>query len=394
MKRFSRISYVYVQELKRIFSDSAVWTSLFIISILVAWAYTYVYSYEVVQDAPIAVVDECRTAESRQLIRMIDASEQVSIRETPTDLSTARELFYEGKVHGIIVIPRDFSEKVFKKMHPSVSGYYDVAYFLYYKQVYKAVATSIAYMNAGIELKGLTAQGKSTDEAMNTMSAIKADVVTLFNPNGGYATFAMPMVYLLIIQTLLLTGIGLLGGTSREKQEFLPNRLSFRSVRDIIATLIGKAGSYLTVALIYITIVLGILMPAFGIPQRANLWEVYLFLLPFLLSVSFMGLSLIRFFKHREDAVMIISFTSIPFLILSGISWPVESFPKSLQVIAQFIPSTSGIRGFVSMTQGGASLIDIQDIHLKMWGICLLYFVLSVVFFKRNPKQEQITESN
>ncbi|ATA75105.1 ABC transporter permease [Capnocytophaga canis] len=389
MRRISRVTYAYMQEMKRIISDSAVWASFFIISIIVAWAYTYVYSYEVTNDVHIAVVDECRTSESRQLIRMINATEQVSVSESPSDFDAARELFYQGKVHGIVVIPRDFSEKIYKKMRPSVSGYYDVAYFIYYKQVYKAVATSIAYMNAGIELKGLTAQGISNHQAMNTIKAINAQTVTLFNPNGGYATFAMPMVYLLIIQTLLLTGIGLLGGTQREKKEFLQNHYTVRTIRGVIATLLGKAGSYLTIALLYITIVLGIIMPFFDIPQRAKLIDVYLFMLPFFLSVAFMGLFLIRFFKHREDAVMTISFTSIPFLILSGISWPVESLPKLLQFLSQFIPSTTAIKGFVSLTQGGVALTDIHDMYLKMWLICLFYFVLCVFFFNSYRKKNE-----
>ncbi len=387
MLKPNRFSHTFYQEFKRIFSDSAVWVSFFVISVVVAFAYTYVYSNEVLEDTPIVVVDECRSAESRQLIRMINATEQVSVTEMTTDLNQAKELFYQGKVHGIVVIPKDFSQKIFQKMRPSVSGYYDTAYFLYYKQVYKAVATSIAYMNAGIELKGLTARGMSTDQAQNTMSAVKAQVVTLFNPNGGYATFAMPMVYLIIIQTLLLTGIGLLGGTAREQQEFSHNHYNIRTLYDSVLVLAGKAICYLLVALLYIAIVLEIIMPAFHIPQRSNAWEVYLFLIPFFLSIAFLGLCLIRFFKHREDAVMTISFSSIPALLLSGVSWPVEAFPKLLQIVSEFIPSTAGIKGFIAMTQGGASLLDTQDIYLKMWGLCLFYLLLSVLFFRKFLKK-------
>lgn len=393
MKKISRATFAYMQEFRRIISDSAVWVSLFIISIVVAWTYTYVYSYEVTNEVPIAVVDECRSTESRQLIRMINATEQVLVSHIPSDFDHARELFYQGKIHGIVVIPSDFSEKIYKKSQPSVSGYYDVAYFIYYKQVYKAVATSIAYMNAGIELKSLTAQGFSNHQAMNAIKAINAKSVTLFNPNGGYATFAMPMVYLLIIQTLLLTGIGLLGGTQREKKEFLQNHYTIRSIRGIIGTLLGKSGSYLTIALLYITIVLGIIMPFFNIPQRTQITDLYLFLLPFFLSVIFMGIFLIRFFKHREDAVMTISFTSIPFLILSGISWATESLPKPLQFISEFIPSTTAIKGFVSLTQAGASLTDIHSMYLKMWVLCLFYFVLCVFFFNSYRKKTKMIDS-
>ena len=186
--KHNRFLYTFISEFGRIFSDSAVWISVFVISLVVAMGYTYVYSHEVPTDVPIAVVDECKSTESRQLIRMIESTEQVMVSHQPADFQEAKELFYQGKIHGIVVIPKDFSHKLFQKQRPAVSGYYDTAYFLYYKQVYKAVATSLGYMNAGIELKGLTAKGMSESQAQNTMQPIQSKVVTLFNPSGGYAT--------------------------------------------------------------------------------------------------------------------------------------------------------------------------------------------------------------
>lgn len=381
--RNNRFLYTFITEFRRMFSDSAVWVSVFLISLVVALGYSYVYSNEVPTDVPIAVVDECRTAESRQLSRMIDATEQVAVSHQPTDFEEAKELFYRGKVHGIVVIPKDFSQKLFQKQRPAVSGYYDTAYFLYYKQVYKAVATSLGYMNAGIELKGLTAKGMSVSQAQNTMQVVQSKVVTLFNPNGGYATFAMPMVYLIIIQTLLLMGIGLLGGTAREQQEFSKAGLNIRSLKDVLTILVAKASAYTLSAYFYITIVLFVVMPLFSIPQRGNYAEIYLFLLPLFLAISFMGLSLIRFFRHREDAVMSITFTSIPAMLLAGISWPVEALPEPLQWLAQILPSTHAIKGFLAMSQSGLSLINIQDSYLKLWGVCGLFFVLAVWMFYR-----------
>ena len=383
MKKDKTIQFIFKKEFKKIFSDSAVLASFFILSILVSVLYAYVYSKEVTIKTPIVVVDESRTGESRQLIRMLDATEQVSVAVVGTDFAYAMRLFEQQEVRGIIVIPKDFSEKIYRKEQPSVSGYYDVAYFPYYKQVYKAIATTLAYMNGGIELKGLTAQGMSYAQASDTMSAIKAEGVTLYNPSGGYGTFLMPVVLMIIIQTLLLTGIGLLGGTQREKGLEITVDTSFW---DALSIIIGKTMSYMVVGVLYMSIVIWIVMPAFKLPMRGNLVEVYAFLLPYLLSLCFLGLWLVRFFKHREDVVLTISFTSIPVAMLSGISWPVESFPPLLRYIAELVPSTNAIKGFVALTQSGATLHEIQDLYLRVWGLSLFYFVLTVVFYYRWSK--------
>lgn len=384
MKNNNSILRVFRNEFQKMFSDRAVLASFFVLSVLVAVLYSYVYSREITTDTPIAVVDECRTAESRQLIRMLDATEQVAVTESPADFKAAEKLFYNQEVKGIVLIPKDFSEKIYRKEQPSVSGYYDVSYFPYYKQVYKAVATTVAYLNGGIELKGLTAQGMSEAQASDTMSAIKAESVTLFNPNAGYGMFLMPMVFMIIIQTLLLTGIGLLGGTQREKGIAISGNGSLLETLHIV---LGKASSYLVVGLLYISIVLWIVIPSFNLPQRGNLTDIYGFLLPYLLSLSFLGLWLVRFFKHREDVVLTISFTSIPVAMLSGVSWPVEAFPSVLRYLAELVPSTHAVKGFVALSQSGVKLSEIQELYTKMWLLCLFYFILTMIFYHRWGKQ-------
>lgn len=390
MKNNNSFLNIFRNEFQKMFSDRAVLASFFILSVLVAVLYSYVYSKQITTDTPIAVVDECRTAESRQFIRMLDATEQVAVTESPTDFSEAESLFHNHTVKGIVVIPKDFSQKIYRKERPSVSGYYDVAYFPYYKQVYKAVATTVAYLNGGIELKGLTAQGMSEAQASDTMSAIKGESVTLFNPNAGYGMFLMPMVFMIIIQTLLLTGIGLLGGTQREKGILHFSNGSLWTTLNII---LGKASCYLVVGLLYISIVLWIVIPGFNLPLRGNFWDMYLFLLPYLLTLSFLGLWLVRFFKRREDVMLTISFTSIPVAMLSGVSWPVEAFPTALRYLAELIPSTHAVKGFVALSQSGATLAEIHDIYSKMWLLCLLYFVFTVIFYCRLGNKTAIAHS-
>ena len=68
-------------ELKYIFRDKPVFFSFIIVSILVSFLYTYLYSKETLEKLPIGVVDEDNTAGSRQLLRMVDATSQTQIIE-------------------------------------------------------------------------------------------------------------------------------------------------------------------------------------------------------------------------------------------------------------------------------------------------------------------------
>lgn len=375
----NKFSYSLKQEIKSIFLDKAVIISVFVFSIAVAFLYTWIYSREALTDIPIAVIDQCNTTESRNLIRMIDASSEVNTTQYPIDLLEAKEMFLKKEVFGIVVIPSDFSSKIYKKERVNVSAFYDTSYFLYYKQVYKAVAMAVSYMNVGIEVRSLSAKGMSQAQAIETAVPIQGKVLTLYNPNYGYASFAMPMVYVIIIQTLLLTGIGLLGGKAREAKEFLDASYRINTVADVCAIILGKSTSYVLCGLLYITIVLGIITPLFNINQRGDIGEIYLFFTMFLYVMSFLGLFLVRFFRHREDSVMTFTLTSIPCMILSGFAWPHELFPWGINALASLIPSTYGVKGMVFMTQCGASLRDISEIWAGLCLLGLFYFTIATL---------------
>lgn len=238
MKQFR--SYVYqssadftramLWEAKYIFRDKAVFFSFVIVAIAVSFLYTYLYSEETLQKLPIGVVDEDNTAQSRQLLRMIDANSGVAIYSSYLNLSEAQKAFQQEKIRGIVTVPKGFSRDLQRGEQPSISVYADASYMLYYKQVLTAAKISATYLNAGVEMKRSSAQGKLPTQAREEAMPVSAKVVSLYNPSSGYATFLIPMVFVIIFQTTILTAVGILGGTMREGNKLrriYPNSNSF-----------------------------------------------------------------------------------------------------------------------------------------------------------------------
>ena len=96
-----------------------------------------------------------------------------------------------------------------------------------------------------------------------------------------------------------------------------------------------------------------------------------------------MGLCLLNFLRRREDAIMLIMYTSLPAVMLTGFSWPTIAMPQWLNVFSYIIPTTLGAKGFVSITQMGASLTAILPYWAGMWGLCILYLVLSAFTMRK-----------
>ena len=370
-------------EAKYIFRDKAVFFSFVIVAIVVSFLYTYLYSEETLQKLPIGVVDEDNTAQSRQLLRMIDANSGVAIYSSYLNLSEAQKAFQQEKIRGIVTVPKGFSRDLQRGEQPSISVYADASYMLYYKQVLTAAKISATYLNAGVEMKRSSAQGKLPTQAREEAMPVSAKVVSLYNPSSGYATFLIPMVFVIIFQTTILTAVGILGGTMREGNKLrriYPNSNSFWGALPIV---MGKATTYLGFSMLILLIILGIVMPLFGIPMRSTMLTTMVFMTPFILSTVFMGLCLLNFLRRREDAIMLIMYTSLPAMMLTGFSWPSVAMPEWLNVISYVVPTTLGAKGFTSITQMGASLPTIMPYWLGMWGLCLLYLFLATLTLRK-----------
>ena len=391
MKKFKQYIYqssadfirAMLWEAKYIFRDRAVFFSFVIVAVLVSFLYTYLYSEETLQELPIGVVDDDHTSQSRQLLRMIDANSGVAIYSSYLNLSEAKKAFQQEQIRGIIAIPSSFSRDLQRGEQPSISVYADASYMLYYKQILTAAKVSATYLNAGVEMKRTSAQGKLPSQVRDEAMPVSAKVVSLYNPSSGYATFLIPVVLVIIFQTTILTAVGILGGTMRESnklRKIYPNSNSFWGALPIV---MGKATTYLALSMAILLIILGIVMPLFGIPVRSSILSTMVFMVPFVLSIVFMGLCLLGFLHRREDAIMLIMYTSLPSVMLTGFSWPTVAMPEWLHAFSYIVPTTLGAKGFVSITQMGASLSTIFPYWAGMWGLCILYLVLSAFTMKK-----------
>ena len=393
LKGLDHAAFFYREEFKNIFSDTGV-LLIFVGAILIyPILYGYVYTNEVVKEVPVALVDLSKTSESRLLARMVDASEFIQLSEKANSLEEAEISFYHGKVHGVIVIPSEFSKEVLSARQAHVSVYCDAAYFLYYKQVFKGASFAVGTYSAGVEIKKLMAKGVPLDQAMKKREPIPVITNPLYNPSEGYGSYVMLAVLLLILQQTLLIGIGMLGGTTRERKRFHFMIPVGNKRGGSIPIVLGKASTYLTIYFFNAIYVLGIMPLVFNYAHRAHLFSMVLFLLPFLLSVIFLAMALASIYKHREYSMLVLVFTSIPFVFFSGISWPIEMFPTWIKVIAQLIPSTPGIRGVLKLNLMGAPFSGVLREWMHLWILTIVYFGFAFVMTKRfirRRQQEQV----
>lgn len=374
----SAITYAWVSELKTIVKDQGVLLFFVFLPLAYPLIYSWIYTNEVVREVPVVVVDDSHSALSREFIRKFDASPDVSVAYQCGSIAEAQDVIGHGKAYGILYFPADFQEKNGRMEQTHVSVYCDMSYMLTYKAIFQTATNISGEMGAEIQ-KQLLGKYTKREEEIGT-KPLDFDDVPIFNVTGGYGNFILPAVLVLIIQQALALGVGMLAGTEREKH------FANYKGKNPAVVLAGKTlsvGSIFAVMLAWITLVVPHI---FGFVSMVHGWDLLQFLTPYLLACIFFAICISELVRYRESVILVVVFSSIILLFLSGVSWPMSAVPPFWEGVAAIFPSTNAIRGFVRMSSMGALLPDVAPEYHRLWIQTVVYALLALLVVWRRTK--------
>ena len=372
--------YIWAKEMRSTITDEGVLIFFILVPVLYPLLYSWAYSNEVVREVPVAVVDLSHSHQSREFIRHFDASPDTKVAYYCTSLEEARQLVGKQVVHGVLFFPTDFQKRTMRMEQSHVSVYCDMSLMLTYKAIYQTAQAVASHMNAGIQIALSGNQTNREDEIQTQPLAFEE--VPVFNPTGGYGSFLIPCVLMLVIQQTLLLGIGLAAGTARESNRYRDLVPVSRHYNGIFRIVLGKSLAYFMIYAV-ITAYLTLVIPRiFGFTTLLSGWSLLALMVPYILACIFFGMMLSCLVRYRENVILLVVFTTVPFLFLAGISWPQSSMPGVWRAIATLIPSTFGVRGFVRLNTMGATLADVQLEYHAMWIQTVVYFFATCLIYR------------
>ena len=372
---------VWRREFYLVFHDAGVLLFFFALPLMYPVVYTIIYNPEVIRDMPVAVVDHSRTAQSRELAGMVDATDGLEVYQYAPDMGAARRMMNEKEVFGILEIPSDYARCIGRGEQANVTYYADVSLLLRYRQallnltdVQLALATR--YQQEKIASGGLLLQDIGG-------SPVDVQSVMMGDPTQGFASFIMPGVLVLILHQSLILGVAMLAGGAAERRRrnggFDPMAVDAPPT----ATILGKVLCY---AAIYIPMSLYALhfVPwMFTLPHLESMLDSLIFIFPMLIAASMLGLCVASFVTEREASLMVVVFTSVVFLFLSGLTWPRYAMSPFWQLIGDFIPATWGVEGFIRLNSNGATFAQESHPTLMLWTLAAVYFSVAWLLVRR-----------
>ena len=363
------VAKVWRRECYLTFRDEAVVIFFIVVCAIYPVLYTLIYNTEVANDMKVVVVDHDRSHLTREFVRQLDATAEVCVIDYVSNLQDARRLMNEHECYGIVYFPAHFTRNALGGAQGHVSLYADMGVLMRYKQMLTAmtnVQQHVCSQIQGAKIGVVSGEGGSV---------IENEHVPLGNVAMGIASAVLPCILLLVLQQSMILGICTLHGGRCDRRARNRGIDPMRIDAGVGATIIGRALCHVLIYILPAIYVLHFVPIFFDFPQNGNVLHIVALILPFLLASSLFGQTLQVFVSERESAFLVIAFTSVVFVFLSGISWPRYLMSPFWTAVGNVIPSTWAAQGYIAIKTNGATLWQVLHPYRMLWLLVAFYFV-------------------
>jgi ABC-2 type transport system permease protein len=328
-----------------------------------------------VRNVPLAVYDQDRSAQSRELVTAFVESGQFALARQVGSEYDLVHLVDAGQVRAGLIIPPTYANQL-------LAGRRAQALFVLDGSDPAVAAPALASAHLIGQALVTDVQQLSARRAGGPLPAAPLDLRTRvwYNPDMLSAIFMIPGLVGLVLQfqATLLTSSAIV----RERERGTFEQLIVTPIRpfDLI---LGKIMPYALVELLVIAEVLLLGTSWFGVPIRGSLLLLLAIASLFLISTLAIGLLVSTMANTQYEAFQLSFLTLLPAVFLSGFIYPVAAIPAVLQGVSGIIPLTYFlvvVRGIVIKGVGMRLLLP-QIIALMIFGVTLIG--LAVVRFRK-----------
>jgi len=316
-----------------------------------------------VRDVPVVVVDQDRSAASRDLIARFDASANFVILDGVEAVDEIDPYLDAGRAWMALTIPVGYGERVRTGHGSTVQVIADGT---------DANSTNVA-LGYATALIGTYARELAASQGRDRPAPlVSPDIRVWFNPTLESRHFMVPgiLALLLLVVCAVLSSMAIV----REKELGTLEQLNVTPLArwELIA---GKLVPYAIIGMIDVLLVVAVAVGWFEVPLRGSFWLLLVMCGVYLLTALGLGLFVSTVSRTQQQAMMTTMFFFIvPMVFLSGFVFPIENMPEAIQPITYLIP----LRYFLVMLRGiflkgvGLEILWPEALALLAWGLAIL----------------------
>lgn len=369
----------FFREIKMLWHDKRMLLMFLVAPVALSIVVCGAFSNQIVNNIPLAAVDENSSQKTRELIEAFDESDRFNVPYVVTNQEEAFRLMESGEVFGVIIIPTDYTRSLQLGQQAEVLIGVNSANVIIGNSAVVSVMQVVKTISSQIAVKSFVAGGNSIVEGTAKVMPISTVLRPWFNPQFSYLTYlGLGLTGLIFHQLFIMTVAtafaeekkeGILSGkmTGKESAIHFINKYIFYGVT-----------GYGNILFTYYEII-----KIFDFPMRGSREDLAILCGYFILCLLGLGALLGTLCKNTIHAIQWLMALTYPFFILSGFSWPHSEMPIAWVKAAQFLPSThflSPVRDIVLMGVGFETKTIAHSREMLLY-LAIGIFLLSMVTF-------------
>ncbi len=360
MKNFREI---FKAELNQVIGNHSILLTVIIAPLLYASLLGSIYIQKDLEGISFAIIDADKTPTTMGLTRLLSASPKINVKYKIHSYEEAIDLMYKQEIQGFLWFPNKFEKRLLKLEGADVKMYLNTTRFLPSNDLNKAVNTIMMTVGSGIRLRYFEAHGINPKHAMELINPVLPEIKPIYNPTNNYGDFLLPGLLFLILQQTLLIGMGESVAVDNEKGKFSKY---LKGENSIVSYITGKSAYYIFLYFAYFLIFFWGVYPALEVSSSGNMFALLTVGMVFVMVIALLSILLGSFVKSQSLYMGIMAFTTYPFFMTSGYSWPVVAMPEPIQWLAQIVPTTHFLHAGTRIVVMGGSWGDISTDLYKL----------------------------
>lgn len=356
------IRFLLQKEFRQIFRNRSILSMVMVMPIMQLIVLPLAANYEV-KNINIAVIDNDHSSYSQKLISKVSSSGYFRLSAYLYSFKEALKVVEQDKADLILEIPAGFERNLIReneqKLFIAVNAINGTKANL--GGVY--LGNIIRDFNNDIKLD-LIQTGK-----FNQLPAIEIRTSNWFNPSLNYKLFMVPG----ILATLVTMIGGFLSALNivKEKEVGTIEQINVTPIKKH-HFILGKLIPFWILGNVVFTIGLIVSWLFYGIIPAGSLFLMYGFIWVYLLAVLGFGLLVSTICDTQQQAMFIMFFFMMVFILMGGLFTPIDSMPEWAKVVTKFNPVSYLIRVMRMVILKGSDVMDV----LQQLGIIGVFAVV------------------
>ena len=374
------LRFLIEKEFKQIIRHPFIPKLIFIFPCMVMLVLPWAASFEV-KDVNLSVVDSDRSTFSTRLVQKIVSSGYFRLADVSDTYPEALQSIENHSSDLILTIAPGFERDLVREGQAkvmiaanAVNGTKGGVGASYLSAIIRDFAADLRNEQGG---KLSVIHHSSIENVVPMMEIIPQ---YRFNPNLDYKVFIVPAL-MVILLTMLCGFLPALNIVS-EKEAGTIEQMNVTPVskfRFILAKLIP----YWLIGFVALSISFGLSALLYGLFPAGSLLTVYCFASIFVLVVSGFGLVVSNYSATMQQAMFVMMFFVIVFILMSGLFTPVRSMPEWAQIIAAFNPLKYFIEIMRMVYLKGSALAELVSQLCVLVGFAVFFNLWAVFSYRK-----------